>query len=118
MRQNVSKLIPVFVSTSIDNSSFVFPSGFFPLFTSVAVVRAFDVNNVLDQFGREVTLMVAIVLGFLIMPSPSPPTSKLTVCVLFSYRYCVEFEILKASKACRKETNYGALKEGRCALFS
>ncbi|RZC34768.1 hypothetical protein BDFB_007544 [Asbolus verrucosus] len=27
-------------------------------------------------------------------------------------RYCVEFEILKASKACRKEVNYGALKEG------
>lgn len=27
-------------------------------------------------------------------------------------RYCVEFEVLKASKACRKEQNYGALKEG------
>ncbi|KAF2885443.1 hypothetical protein ILUMI_20723 [Ignelater luminosus] len=26
--------------------------------------------------------------------------------------YCVEFEILKASKACRKETNFKALKEG------
>ncbi|VEN59394.1 unnamed protein product, partial [Callosobruchus maculatus] len=27
-------------------------------------------------------------------------------------RYCVEFEVLKASKACRKEDNYKALKEG------
>ncbi|KAJ8969622.1 hypothetical protein NQ317_002428 [Molorchus minor] len=26
--------------------------------------------------------------------------------------YCVEFEVLKASKACRKEDNYKALKEG------
>ncbi|CAH1382175.1 unnamed protein product [Tenebrio molitor] len=26
--------------------------------------------------------------------------------------YCVEFEILKASKACRKESNYDGLKEG------
>lgn len=32
---------------------------------------------------------------------------------LFCFRYCVEFEILKASKACRKETNYSALKEGK-----
>lgn len=26
--------------------------------------------------------------------------------------YCVEFEVLKASKACRKETSYSSLKEG------
>ncbi|KAJ8916520.1 hypothetical protein NQ315_000162 [Exocentrus adspersus] len=26
--------------------------------------------------------------------------------------YCVEFEVLKASKACRKEDSYKALKEG------
>lgn len=33
--------------------------------------------------------------------------------IIFSIcRYCVEFEILKASKACRKESSYNALKEG------
>lgn len=46
-------------------------------------------------------------------------------CVSFIFRYCVEFEILKASKACRKEVSYNALKEGNvfmpilfCVTFS
>ncbi|KAJ8956286.1 hypothetical protein NQ318_015022 [Aromia moschata] len=30
----------------------------------------------------------------------------------FTVGYCVEFEVLKASKACRKEESYKALKEG------
>lgn len=34
---------------------------------------------------------------------------KLILC----FRYCVEFEILKASKACRKEKLYSALREGK-----
>ncbi|KAG5868681.1 hypothetical protein JTB14_006568 [Gonioctena quinquepunctata] len=30
----------------------------------------------------------------------------------FKSRYCVEFEVLKGSKACRKEENFKSLKEG------
>lgn len=68
-----------------------------------------------DHLTVDITKFIDIISVFVLTVSLRVGMNETNV-DLFAYRYCVEFEVLKASKACRKEPSYSSLREGKCTV--